>query len=605
MGLLQKAVETYEAHSSFVGEESQEHQVLLPVSHILARADLEITLEPEGAFSSARAVDRSEPKIPIPATEESAGRTSGACAHPLCDQLCYLAPCSEEKRHLYVDQLAAWANSPYSHPMLLPILTYVRGGTILSDLGGTGLIELDEKGVPKNEKLMVRWRVHGVGTPRDGCWQQPSLFRAFQDWYASLQPEGSSALCMITGRHAAAAKQHQKGIIPINGNAKLISSNDTSNFTFRGRFTDDSQAATVSYEASQKAHNALRWIAAEQGARAIFGGRTFLCWNPQGIQVCHATAGFGNRSQVKTVPSDYRRELKNTLDGMRSQLPQQSGVVIAAFDAATTGRLSVTYYNELLGSDYLQRLHDWDDHCCWFFGWDKFKAKSAIQAPLLWRIVACAFGTPAREKGQLRLKTDDKIMGQQMQRLVACRVDRGHMPLDIMRALFHRASTPQSFEDPAVREEILATACAVIRKYRYDVYKEDCDMEFDPNKNDISFQFGRLLAVLEKVERDTYDDSETREPNAIRLQSIYSQRPLHTADMIERQLERAYFPRLTKPAFRAYYKNLIGEIMEKIYAYPKEEWNARLKETYLMGYYLQRKELYTKKEKSEENREEN
>ena len=59
MGLLQKAVETYEAHSSFVGEESQEHQVLLPVSHILARADLEITLEPEGAFSSARAVDRS------------------------------------------------------------------------------------------------------------------------------------------------------------------------------------------------------------------------------------------------------------------------------------------------------------------------------------------------------------------------------------------------------------------------------------------------------------------------------------------------------------------------------------------------------------------
>ena len=605
MGLLQKAVETYDAHSDFVGEEIQEHQVLLPVSHILARADLEITLEPEGAFSSARAVDKSEPKIPIPATEESAGRTSGACAHPLCDQLCYLAPCNGEKHRLYVDQLAAWASSPYSHPMIRPILTYVRGGTILSDLGGTGLIELDEKGVPKNEKLMVRWRVHGVGTPRDGCWQQPSLFRAFQDWYASLQPEGSSALCMITGRHAAAAKQHQKGIIPINGNAKLISSNDTSNFTFRGRFTDDSQAATVSYEASQKAHNALRWIAAEQGARVIFGGRTFLCWNPQGIQICHATAGFGNRNQVKTVPSDYRRELENTLDGMRSQLPEQSGVVIAAFDAATTGRLSVTYYNELLGSDYLQRLYDWDAHCCWFFGWDKFRAKSAIQSPLLRRIVDCAFGTLSKEKGQVRLKTDDKTLGQQMQRLVACRVDRGRMPLDIMKALFHRASTPQSFDDPAVREEILATACAVIRKYRYDVYKEECAMEFDPNKNDISFQFGRLLAVLEKVERDTYDSDETREPNAIRLQSIYCQRPLHTAGMIEKQLERAYFPRLPKPAFRAYYKNLIGEILDEIYAFDEKLWNAPLKETYLMGYYLQRKELYTKKEKSEENKEEN
>ena len=608
MGLLQKAVETYDAHSDFVGEEIQEHQVLLPVSHILARADLEITLEPEGTFSSARAVDKSEPKIPIPATEESAGRTSGACAHPLCDQLCYLAPCNGEKHRLYVDQLAAWASSPYSHPMLRPILTYVQGGTILSDLGGTGLIELDEKGVPKNEKFMVRWRVHGVGTPRDGCWQQPSLFRAFQDWYASLQPEGSSALCMVTGRHAAAAKQHQKGIIPINGNAKLISSNDTSNFTFRGRFTDDSQAATVSYEASQKAHNALRWIAAEQGARVIFGGRTFLCWNPQGIQICHATAGFGNRNQVKTVPSDYRRELENTLDGMRSQLPEQSGVVIAAFDAATTGRLSVTYYNELLGSDYLQRLYDWDAHCCWFFGWDKFRAKSAIQSPLLRRIVDCAFGTLSKEKGQIRLKTDDKILGQQMQRLVACRVDRGRMPLDIMKALFHRASTPQSFDDPAVREEILATACAVIRKYRYDVYKEECAMEFDLNNMDRDGLFGCLLAVLEKVERDTYDSDETREPNAIRLQSIYRQRPLQVFCQLNEHLNQAYFPKLN-PGLRNYYRDKIGNIVEQIENRIKNDsetsWNAQLKENYLIGYWLMRKELYTKKEKSEENKEEN
>ena len=605
MGLLQKAVETYDTHSDLVGKGREGHQVLAPVAHKIANADLEITLEPDGRFSSARLLGKEEPKIIIPVTEESAGRTSGACPHPLCDQLCYLAPYNEEKHRLYVEQLAAWVSSPYSHPMLRPILTYVQGGTILTDLAKSGLIELDETGTPKGEKLLVRWRVHGIGTPLDGCWEQPSLAKAFQDWYASQLSARGQSLCMITGADAPPATQHLKGVIASSGNAKLISANDSTNFTFRGRFTDDSQAATISYEASQKAHNALQWLTAEQGVREVFGGRTFLCWNPQGIQVCHAAGPFGNRNKVSTIPSDYRRELKHTLDGMRSQLPQQSGVVVAAFDAATSGRLSVTYYNELLGSDYLQRLHDWDEHCCWFFDWDKFGAKAAIQSPLLRRIVACAFGTLTQEKGQLRLRTDDRIMGQQMQRLVACRVDQGHMPLDIMRALFHRASSPQSFHDPAVREEILSTACAVIRKYRYDVYKEECAMEFDPNKNDISFQFGRLLAVLEKVERDTYDSDETREPNAIRLQSIYCQRPLRTADTIEKQLAQAYFPRLAKPAFRAYYKSLIGEIMEKIYSYPKEEWNARLKETYLMGYYLQRKELYTKKEKSEANKEEN
>lgn len=60
------------------------------------------------------------------------------------------------------------------------------------------------------------------------------------------------------------------------------------------------------------------------------------------------------------------------------------------------------------------------------------------------------------------------------------------------------------------------------------------------------------------------------------------------------QLERAYFPRL-KPVSRSYYKRLIGEIVEIIYARPESEWDKPLEDTYLMGYYLQRKDLYTAK----------
>ena len=63
-----------------------------------------------------------------------------------------------------------------------------RSSPILAE---SGLIKLDEKGCPKDEKLMVRWRVHGIGTPLDGCWQQPSLVKAFQDWYASKCPSAA------------------------------------------------------------------------------------------------------------------------------------------------------------------------------------------------------------------------------------------------------------------------------------------------------------------------------------------------------------------------------------------------------------------------------
>ena len=129
-------------------------------------------------------------------------------------------------------------------------------------------------------------------------------------------------------------------------------------------------------------------------------------------------------------------------------------------------------------------------------------------------------------------------------------------------------------------------------------------MNLEPTKADRSYQFGRLLAVLEKVERDTYGSDEEREPNAIRQQSVFCQRPLYAANNMERQLERAYFPRL-KPSGRAYYKRLIGQIMEQISVFPQEQWNLPLTETYLMGYYLQRNALYTAKDNGTTEDEEN
>ena len=119
-------------------------------------------------------------------------------------------------------------------------------------------------------------------------------------------------------------------------------------------------------------------------------------------------------------------------------------------------------------------------------------------------------------------------------------------------------------------------------------------MALEPEKQDRSYQFGRLLAVMEKVERDTYDTNDHRETNAIRVQSVFCQRPMYAAGNLEKQLERAYFPRL-KPASRIWYKKLIGQIMEAISAFPQEEWNKPLDDTYLMGYYLQRSALYMKK----------
>lgn len=593
MGLLQKAVETYDAHTALVGEVQEGHEVLAPVGHTTKSAAYEITINQDGVFCSARIVTKGEPKIIVPATEDAEGR-SGKKAdqypYPLSDKLKYYV----QQPELFLAQLAAWEQSAFSHPKLNPVLTYIRAGTIVADLAHSGCLPKAKDGIPSKDELdgLVSWNVIGLGDTSGPCYTDLSLMQAFTNYYLSLLRDKPHGVCMIDGSNSALASKHPKGIIPFNGNAKLISANDSSNFTYRGRFSDDAQAATVGYIASQKAHNALRWLAAEQGARVVFGGRTFLCWNPQGIQVCHAVSPLRPAS-AETKPSDYKAALQKTLDGCRSELPEQNaGVVIAAFDAATTGRLSLTYYNELLGSDFLQRLYDWDETFCWWAR-DYETNGYRILSPSLYQIVKCAFGTQRVENNSARLVPDDRVLRQQMQRLVSCRVDRARFPADIVQALIERASTPLAYA-PGVRERLLTAACAAIRKYHHDYFEEELQMELDKSRADRSYQYGRLLAVLEKVERDTYDKDESRDPNAIRLQTMFRRRPLHTFGIVNDQLERAYFPRL-KPVSRSYYKRLISEIVEIIYACPESEWDKPLEDTYLMGYYLQRKDLYTAK----------
>lgn len=615
MGLFQNLVETYDAHADIVGIKEAYKVPLAPISHKTVSADIEITLNPDGTFNSARSLeikkskdkdqDTTVNKIIIPVTEDSAGRTSGACAHPLCDQLCYLATYEKTKHSLYEDQLKAWQESICSHPILKPILTYVENGTILADLEQTGCIQLKEDGTPQKEKLLVCWKVRGIGTPKEGCWQQSSLVTAFQNWYNSQllngnvgeQDSRAQEVCMILGKTLPVAEQHSKGTISRHGNAKLISSNNQD--VYLGRFTSAREAISVSYEASQKAHNALHWIASNQGV--AYGDRVFICWNPTGAEVISGDRRMSSGdANVAHNEATYREQLRQTLDGMRSKLPEgKDKVVIAAFDAATAGRLAEAYYNELKGSDYLKRLHDWDEHCCWFFQWNKYRANAGICSPFLYEIINCAFGKMVSTGNSERFETDKKLMGQQMQRLISCRVDKRSIPTDIVKALFNRASAPQSFKSAELRETVISTACAVIKKYHYDKYKEEISMQPDTESKDRSYQFGRLLAVMEKAERDTYTGDEKREPMAIKLQSLFCRRPLHTAKKIDEQLNRAYLPRLT-PGQRGYYRKLISEIIQHLPDDSAEALNAPLKDKYLIGYYLQRKEMYTKKDKEQE-----
>lgn len=599
MGLLQKAVETYDNMARLIGVAVVDRPTLLPISHITQKAQIEISIDRDGNFIKAVAVPVNDAKTVVPATEKSGSRTSTTVApHPLSDQLNYLSDNDPKKFAAYLGGLEEWASSSFTHPKVNAICRYIESGTILSDLCRVGLVTLNDEGKLGSgkisntdyEKCLVRWRVLGAGE-KNAAWEDLTLFQAFSNYYAAKLASEEKSLCMVSGTYDYVGANHPKGITSANYGAKLISANDKTGFTFRGRFSEAWQAATVGYTASQKAHNALQWEVASYGVD--YGGRTFICWNPKGMRVQQVTTVLNVTREKPLTPTEYKAELFRTISGLRDDLPDGEEVIIAAFDAATTGRLSLTYYNELRASDFHERIQSWYRSCAWENG------KFGVQSPHLKHIAERAFGT---EQSTGKIELDDRVLREQIQRLMSCITDCAPLPCDLVKALARRASTPLAYSAKN-RAEILFTACALIRKYWNDkLNKEEWTMDFEPFKNDRDYQYGCLLAVMEKLERDTYTKDETREPNAIKLQSAFCQKPLHTAKVLNEKL-LPYLARLS-PQKRAFFKKRIGEIMETIANCESSRLNAPLGDTYLLGYYLQRQALYrpniSKEEETEE-----
>ena len=94
-------------------------------------------------------------------------------------------------------------------------------------------------------------------------------------------------------------------------------------------------------------------------------------------------------------------------------------------------------------------------------------------------------------------------------------------------------------------------------------------MALEPEKKNRSYQFGRLLAVLEKAERDALirrKKGTQRNEDA----DAVCQAPHVCGKIDNRTAQNAYYPRL-KPGARNYYDKLIGEIMLVISGCPEGE----------------------------------
>lgn len=613
MRLLQEAIRTYDFYKDIAGVYEENRSPLVPVSHTLKKLDVIVTVDENGNFCQAADITKNGLRAIIPTTKESAVRTANVAPHPLCDGLSYLGKFDKKgmgdykRNDAYKELLHSWAASPYSTPLVEAVDKYIAKDELLKDLAKSDIIELDDKGCPKKD-LIVGW-VMANKDEEIRCWDDLEQMENWQKYVLNTFDSKDEIICMLTGRKDYYWSNHAKGVVPgCDANAKLISQDYTDN-KFKSRFLckenrDGHEDLTIGYVSSQKAHNALKWMLSNFAItkKSVGTHRDILCWSPTHVDINNplesiiqrTDAGSESTEPVADVNS-YKALLRASLLGYsKNDVPidDDEDVIIASFDGMTPGRVAVTYYNEMKASDYFSKLLKWDEECCYYHN------IYGLVSPSISSIIRYAYGQPringASGRMMMDIKTD--ILTREVQTLLACKLEGKIFPSNIKHMLVKRAARPEAY-DRHQRDKLIQLACAVIRKSRIDRGLEEYSMKLEEDRIDRDYLFGRLMAVLEKIESDVLKDkNKDRTTNIERLWPSIEHCPLHNIKRIFKKLKAAYYPRL-HPAARIRYEKMIQDLFEKLMEFPESALNRPLNEIYLLGYYNQKNSLYEKKNK--------
>ncbi len=635
MSWMRKLYDTYDRCDGKDDLMSGEH-VLLPMSHTSQNVNIKVILDKDGNFRGAELLGKMA--MTIPATEKSSGRTGKIPPpHPLIDKIRYCggdyAEYGKSFFNEYKTLICQWDNSEHNHPKVHAVYMYIVRAQLVSDLVQSQILEMNNAGelcsnpgLFKNVKepgdALVCWSVEGLGVNAD-TWSDPDLQKAWAAYDASRM--SASGLCMLTGTTAAVAAQHPRNIRRPGDGAKLISSNDNSGFTFRGKFDTPNEASTVGYEATQKAHHALRWLIARQGSRQ--GDQVILAWavggqeipnpvddewflkTPETPSVPEAAEHAGTTlSHVPDVGQHFSLELKKALAGYSAKLNPTDEITILGLDAATPGRLSVIFHREKSVEEYLGALRAWQEDCAWLLRKRREQKTSGKSKDVFFRkhcaptpreVTLAAYGKNA----------DDKLAAATRERLLPCIADRTPLPIDLMLSAVRRASR-RSGLDAWEWEHTLGVACALYRGYHARHPKQEerriYAMALEPERTSRDYLYGRLLAVAERIESQAlFVAKENRPTNAERLMQRFADRPMETWKTLEQALQ-PYRQRLlqSRGAFLVRMDKLLDEILSLFKA---DEFisDEPLSGEYLLGYHCQRQALWNKKSDKNEDTDDN
>lgn len=644
MSWMQKLYQTYE---SILGQGVTDGtEPLTPVGHTIQNAHIVIVIDGQGNFQTAHVMP---PKtaILLPATESSENRTSGEAPHPLADKIQYVAKDyadygGEKKAYFegYLKQLKAWCESPFAHPKVQAVLHYIAKGRVVANLVEEGIFPLDSDGkvlnkwgtegdappifsvLPKTKgeiefgSALVCWQVEITGDVHSQTWMDKTIQQSWADYATSEKTE--KGFCLVQGKEAVISTMHPAKLRHTGDKAKLISSNDTAGYTFRGRFANAEEAASVSADVSAKAHSALRWLISRQGIRN--GDQVTVAWAISGKSVPSPMKDISseidwdnldigaveNPDEISKQTSSENSEpspdwsvnigraaaqiIKKKLHGYQAELKEYEQISLIMLDSATPGRMALTYYQEFLPADYFANLDAWIDDFSWY-------QRYSIEVPngkktdkrTQWRFVP---PSPYSIADTVYGKSlSDTLKKQLYARLLPVIAGGTSVPIpeDLVQKSFQAACNPNGCENWEWQRNI-GVACALYKGWRarhHDLsQRRTYPMSLDTQNRSRDYLYGRLLAVAENTESYAlYLAGEKRATTAERYMQRFAEHPFATWRNIELAL-KPYQERLRNNG-KDTGAQAIGEIME-LFATDDFICDDKLSGEFLLGYHCQK-----------------
>ncbi len=618
-----------------------QNAVLLPVFHTNKRSNgsndiIEITLSETGEFIKAEWMPKDQIII-FPVTENSITRSGKVIApHPLCDELSYLASEIDSDKHLeYLKVLNNWFSymEKENENRLLRILHgYILQDTIFEDcikslFAGSNYIVNNDFSILLNsgdhaekiirmEKVFVTFQIEvkasteanlSVSTDRD-------IHINYIDYIRGKNSEQPQEQCDISGERTYCVSRH-RGLM---GNSKLISISNH-NETYYGRFVNGEEIVHIGYETSQKVHLMLKYLMENSQNRKRFDDSCILInWfsddinNDEHISLTSNISPYDDLLDedmeddegYATLGDSASSAVNDYILGKRIDINIDGKFYVMILDKISNGRISVKYFRELPKSDLFERVDDWYHSTNWMY-YSKEKGRYIIQTPSLFRLTDTIFGIE-NEKGFVECK-ESKLRTKTIERLIPCIIDHKKLPQDLKNRMLHNICNRSSYDKSW--NSVLAVACSIFKKYQLDyLNKRKVSEMLDTSTLNISYLYGRLLAVYEKLEQDALKsgasgNDEKRTTNAERLWTAYTKMPGRTLRILEEKI-RPYKDRLKKNRYGTaiYYDKLLTEILNQLNGTESfgQKKNRALDENFVFGYYAQKQDLYRKQENKKE-----